>query len=944
MILIFIFFFFLMSQRKWDEFGNPIGEYSDESSDDDENAPRQNIQTPVVLPEDKEYYPHAEDVYKAYTKIKHEDEDRDDYRKPIIESAKKRIIADDIKPNEIPETTFSIEFLRSLLENKSTIRNVAFVGSLGHGKTEIIDNLVKETHPNIVERELTKKDITNQVVGDGRRFDRLGWTDRLYLEKRRQMSISTEVVTLCHDTLEQKTYALNIVDTPGHPDLFDQVSCGLAMCDGVAFVVDIMEGLTGYGKKLLLEIMNRKFPFFLVLSKIDRMILEAKYPYEFAHKKILRVIEDVNKVVKKEIPDYRLLPELGNVIFTAARFSLCFSCLSVGLMYMRNYEKAKMFSMRMWGNFRCPPESSIIIQSVDENLEHPFDKFILLPLYKVFSFIIAEEPKIWSKKLKIKLSAEEMKLNTIPLLRIALSRIYGPFSSLVSSIVDSIPQPSPNPTNNAHSIGDWSKNAVVARICKFVPDQNGERIFSIARIFKGRIEPGQSFFSLSQNFEEDQSAYSNVQIGEIALSHTRYFSPIPYATEGMIVIISETTPNITGICQLTDSLNSCFEPVPIPTPLMKIAIEPLDPNKHQLMVNSISKALLCYPGLRTHVATNGEHTLTGYGELYLDCVMNDIRNSFESIEVKVSDPFVVFCETVANKSVTICYSDIDEHTKIGITAEPLEPQVIFDMDNGNFTKDNLKEELQKDGWDILAAQNALFIGPDPKYGSNILVDETFLEENKLLNENKEFIESAFKWATNEGPLCDEKIRGILFKICGIDTDGMAQNSRLIAAKIIPAFKKAMFAAILAATPRIMEPHYHVEIMVTGDAEIQICKMIIERRRGKLSKKSYILGGTPYEILNASIPLIELFGFETDIRARTNGVAFPMSWFEGWRIVDSNPLDNSMSIRPLEPAPIEFLGREFVLKTRRRKGLSDDIDLSKYCSPDLLVEIATLTGQ
>ena len=193
-----------MEQRKWDEFGNPIGEYSDETSSDDEN-PSPHSHSTVVLPEDKEYYPHPEDVFKSYTKIKNETVDREDYQKPIIESAKKRIIADDIKPSDIPETTFSTEFLQHLLTNPQSTRNIAFVGSLGHGKTELIDCLVKDTHPHIVEK-FTKRSTTNQVVGDGRRLDRLGWTDRLYLEKRRQMSISTEVVTLCHDSLEQKTY------------------------------------------------------------------------------------------------------------------------------------------------------------------------------------------------------------------------------------------------------------------------------------------------------------------------------------------------------------------------------------------------------------------------------------------------------------------------------------------------------------------------------------------------------------------------------------------------------------------------------------------------------------------------------------------------------------------------------------------------------------------
>ena len=925
-----------MENRKWDDFGNPIGEDSDSSTSEGEEEPESSVQqrdpieNPVVLPEDKKYYPTVEEVFNSYTKVKHEDEDREDYTKPIIESAKKRIIADDVK-KEIPKTTFSMKFLEDILRDGKSVRNIAFVGALGHGKTELIDSLVKETHPGIVEEQLTRRDVTNQVLGEGRRLDRLGWTDRLYLEKRRQMSVSTEVVTLAETDLNNKTYALNIIDTPGHPDFMDQVSAGLGLCDGVAFCVDIMEGVTGATKRLLSEVIRRKIPFFLVLTKIDRMILEAKYPIDFAHTKIYRVIEDVNIVLKKEKSDFRVSPEKGNVVFTAARFSLCFSCLSIGLMYMRKMDKAAAFAQRMWGDFRIREGTSVIFNSTDENLEHPFDKFILEPLYKAVSAVLSEEPKVWSKKLRIKLSGSEMRLNSAPLLRIALSRIYGTFAPLVTASVSNLPPPCDVSTGSA---------SVVARVAKFVPDQNGAKIFAIARVFRGALEPNQELYALSQEFADDRTKNMRVTIGEIALTHCRYITPIKQATPGMIVMISETTPQLTGISVLTDVLEAPLPVIPIPPSLMKVAIEPIDPNAHTEMVNSITKALLVYPGLQTKVASNGEHTLLGPGEIYLDCVLNDIRNSFGTVEVKVSDPFVVFNETVRSKSVTICYADIDEHTSIGLTAEPILDQVVFDLQNGFITKENMVEALIKDGWDQLAAENTWCFGPDQHLGTNILVNETLYPPPPQLEEMRPLIETAFTWATSEGPLCDEPIRGVVFRICDLKNDGTEHP--LPPAKIIPAVRKAAFAAFLAAVPRIMEPYYHVEILVTGEAETSICENIVERRRGKIIGKPTPVGGTPYLVVQARIPLIDLFGFETDIRARTNGVAFPLSWFEGWGTVKSNPLDNSMTLRPLEPAPIDFLGRDFVLKTRRRKGLSEDVDLSKYCSPDLLVEIATLS--
>lgn len=72
------------------------------------------------------------------------------------------------------------------------------------------------------------------------------------------------------------------------------------------------------------------------------------------------------------------------------------------------------------------------------------------------------------------------------------------------------------------------------------------------------------------------------------------------------------------------------------------------------------------------------------------------------------------------------------------------------------------------------------------------------------------------------------------------------------------------------------------------------------------------------LCQAFLPVIESFGFETDLRYHTQGQAFCLSVFDHWAIVPGDPLDKSIVLRPLEPAPIQHLAREFMVKTRRRK--------------------------
>ena len=92
-------------------------------------------------------------------------------------------------------------------------------------------------------------------------------------------------------------------------------------------------------------------------------------------------------------------------------------------------------------------------------------------------------------------------------------------------------------------------------------------------------------------------------------------------------------------------------------------------------------------------------------------------------------------------------------------------------------------------------------------------------------------------------------------------------------------------------------------------------------------------------IKAFIPAIDSFGFETDLRTHTLGQAFNMSVFHHWQIVPGDPLDKSVVIRPLEPQPAAHLAREFLVKTRRRKGLSEDVSISKFFDDPMLLELA-----
>ncbi len=159
---------------------------------------------------------------------------------------------------------------------------------------------------------------------------------------------------------------------------------------------------------------------------------------------------------------------------------------------------------------------------------------------------------------------------------------------------------------------------------------------------------------------------------------------------------------------------------------------------------------------------------------------------------------------------------------------------------------------------------------------------------------------------------------------------------------------------MQATPRLMEPVYYVEVQAPADC-ISAVYTVLARRRGHVTQ-DLPKAGSPLYTVKALIPVIDANGFETDLRTATQGQAFCLQVFDHWSIVpgkkilsnnlprelrwsSGDPTDSSIKLRPLEPASGQALARDLVLKTRRRKGLGDQIAVSKYLDDEFVVSNA-----
>uniref|UniRef100_A0A2K5HV48 116 kDa U5 small nuclear ribonucleoprotein component n=1 Tax=Colobus angolensis palliatus TaxID=336983 RepID=A0A2K5HV48_COLAP len=934
-----------MDTDLYDEFGNYIGPELDSDEDDDElgretkdldemddddddddigDHDDDHPGMEVVLHEDKKYYPTAEEVYGPEVETIVQEEDTQPLTEPIIKPVKTKKFT--LMEQTLPVTVYEMDFLADLMDNSELIRNVTLCGHLHHGKT----------HPEI-----------------RKRYDQDVLTTLCFFQ--RGVGIKSTPVTVVLPDTKGKSYLFNIMDTPGHVNFSDEVTAGLRISDGVVLFIDAAEGVMLNTERLIKHAVQERLAVTVCINKIDRLILELKLPPTDAYYKLRHIVDEVNGLISMYSTDENLIlsPLLGNVCFSSSQYSICFTLGSFAKIYADtfgdiNYQE---FAKRLWGDIYFNPKTRKFTKKAPtSSSQRSFVEFILEPLYKILAQVVGDVDTSLPRtldELGIHLTKEELKLNIRPLLRLVCKKFFGEFTGsnvLVQffltlqwrvDVVEATPCP-------------LFQGPLMCHTTKMYSTDDGVQFHAFGRVLSGTIHAGQPVKVLGENYTlEDEEDSQICTVGRLWISVARYHIEVNRVPAGNWVLIEGVDQPIVKTATITEPRGNeeaqIFRPLKFnTTSVIKIAVEPVNPSELPKMLDGLRKVNKSYPSLTTKVEESGEHVILGTGELYLDCVMHDLRKMYSEIDIKVADPVVTFCETVVETSSLKCFAETpNKKNKITMIAEPLEKGLAEDIENEvvqiTWNRKKLGEFFQtKYDWDLLAARSIWAFGPDAT-GPNILVDDTLPSEvdKALLGSVKDSIVQGFQWGTREGPLCDELIRNVKFKI--LDAVVAQEPLHRGGGQIIPTARRVVYSAFLMATPRLMEPYYFVEVQAPADC-VSAVYTVLARRRGHVTQDAPI-PGSPLYTIKAFIPAIDSFGFETDLRTHTQGQAFSLSVFHHWQIVPGDPLDKSIVIRPLEPQPAPHLAREFMIKTRRRKGLSEDVSISKFFDDPMLLELA-----
>merc|ERR1711939_657732 len=187
-------------------------------------------------------------------------------------------------------------------------------------------------------------------------------------------------------------------------------------------------------------------------------------------------------------------------------------------------------------------------------------------------------------------------------------------------------------------------------------------------------------------------------------------------------------------------------------------------------------------------------------------------------------------------------------------------------------------------------------------GPNMVVDAS--KGVQYLNEIKDSVVAGFQWATKEGVMCDENMRNIRFNIHDVTLHADAIHRG--GGQIIPTARRVLYACVLTASPRLMEPVYLVEIQCPQDATGGIYSCL-NQRRGHIFEENQV-EGTPMVHVKAYLPVNQSFGFTANLRSQTGGKAFPQCVFDHWQLMENDPLKEGS------------LTNKLILSIRERKGL------------------------
>merc|ERR1712227_925592 len=767
---------------------------------------------------------------------------------------------------------FTVDEIRGIMDKKHNIRNMSVIAHVDHGKSTLTDSLVAKAGI-----------IAAAKAGETRA------TDTRKDEQERCITIKSTAISMYFEMAEKdmefvkqekekdcKGFLINLIDSPGHVDFSSEVTAALRVTDGALVVVDCVSGVCVQTETVLRQAIAERIKPVLFMNKMDLALLTLQLDSESLHQTFQRIMGDVS-----------VDPSKGTVGFGSGLHSWAFTLKQFAQMYSAKFKiPPEKLMKRLWGDQFYHPKEKKWTKQAGDGYVRGFTQYILDPVYKVFDTCM-KQPKEKALeligKIGVKLTKEEKEdLFEKQLLKCAMRKWLPAGEALLQMI--SIHLPSPHtaqkyrtdllyegPNDDAAAIAMKNcdeKGPLMMYVSKMVPTSDKGRFYAFGRVFSGTVSTGLKARIMGPNYVPGGKSDLYLKtVQRTILMMGRYVEPIEDVPCG----------NICGL-------------VGVDQYLVKTGTISTFESAHNMKVMKFSVS----PVVRVAV----------------DCKNPaDLPKLVEGLKrLAKSDPMV---QCIIEESDRMCLSKSpNKHNRLFMKCAPFPDGLAEDIEAGEVApRQELKERARiladKYEYDVTEARKIWCFGPDGT-GPNLVIDVS--KGVQYLNEIKDSVIAGFQWATKEGVLAEENMRGIRFNIHDVTLHADAIHRG--GGQIIPTARRVLYACCLTAEPRFLEPVYLVEIQCP-EAAVGGIYGVLNRKRGHVFEESNV-PGTPMFQVKAYLPVNESLGFTAALRSATGGQAFPQCVFDHWQVMGGDPQDPSTK------------AYEIMVETRKRKGLKEGV--------------------
>uniref|UniRef100_H2YMS5 Elongation factor 2 n=1 Tax=Ciona savignyi TaxID=51511 RepID=H2YMS5_CIOSA len=826
---------------------------------------------------------------------------------------------------------FTIDQIRAIMDKKENIRNMSVIAHVDHGKSTLTDSLVSKAGI-----------IAGSKAGEAR------FTDTRKDEQERCITIKSTAISLYYELSEEDLqwisqdtkgsgFLINLIDSPGHVDFSSEVTAALRVTDGALVVVDCVSGVCVQTETVLRQAISERIKPIVFMNKMDRALLELQLEQEDLYQTFQRIVESVNVIIAtysvEDGPMGNILidPQTGTVGFGSGLHGWAFSLKQFAEMYAKKFNiQLKKLMKRLWGDNFYNAKTKKWSDKKENSNVRAFNLFVLDPIYKVFDAIMhskTEQIEALKTKCNVKLKGDDKEKVEKQLLK-AFMRTWLPAGdTLLQMITIHLPSPvtaqkyrcellyeGPHDDAIAVAIKNCdSEGPLMMYVSKMVPTSDKGRFYAFGRVFAGTVATGQKVRIMGPNFvfgQKKDLAIKPIQRTILMMGrYTEAIEDVPCGNIAGLVGVDNFLVK-TGTLTTSDQAHNMKQMKFSVSPVVRVAVEAKNPSDLPKLVEGLKRLAKSDPMVLCMIEESGEHIIAGAGELHLEICLKDLEEDHAQIPIRKSDPVVSYRESVIEESDRMCLSKSpNKHNRLFMRAAPLPEELPEKIDEGKeiFPRQDAKLRgrylADHHGFDVNEARKIWCFGPEGT-GPNLLIDCT--KAVQYLNEIKDSVVAGFQWASKEGVLCEENMRGIRFNIYDVTLHADAIHRG--GGQIIPTARRCLYACQLTAKPRLFEPMYLVQIQCPESAVGGIYG-VLNKRRGQVNETTNN-PGTPIFNVNAFLPVNESFGFTADLRSNTGGQAFPQCVFDHWQMFQGDPFEEGT--KPYD----------VVLATRKRKGLSE----------------------